>query len=276
MKTDARGFSLVELLVVIAIVSLLAALLLPALQKAREKALEADCINTQRQLALALHMYAGDHNGYFPFATESVNYMTRRHRSTATLLTNPPGLPGVTLVNTDTGVTSLWKHGYITGWTGATPTANPTPIPSFLRQVNCPARDAGRIQSQGLRSATVCSYMFYFGFWIDHNTLEINNTWWFSPKRDSDPGKWLLFGDTHGTTWDYSDVAGAVTSTNPANANNHRNGSYWARIDGAVEYFSLGKMRAPSSTSTAGRYYAPADEYVPPGVSDARVRVKGL
>jgi prepilin-type N-terminal cleavage/methylation domain-containing protein/prepilin-type processing-associated H-X9-DG protein len=70
------GFTLIELLVVIGIIGILTSMLMPALGRAKGSAQRIGCLNNEKQLALALRMYADDNNGFFPPRVQTNRWCT--------------------------------------------------------------------------------------------------------------------------------------------------------------------------------------------------------
>src|ERR1043166_491096 len=66
LHKNRKAFTLIELLVVIAIIGILASMLLPALNQAREKGRSAVCVSNLKQIGIAITMYTDDNNDYYP------------------------------------------------------------------------------------------------------------------------------------------------------------------------------------------------------------------
>lgn len=105
-----RGFTLIELLVVISIIALLIAILLPALTAAREAGRRVACASNQRQIGLALEMYAQDHDGFYPANIVNEGQPTQKTwdlflewyiRSDPAALTQPGGATGEPIIRYD-------------------------------------------------------------------------------------------------------------------------------------------------------------------------------
>ena len=88
-----HGFTLVELLVVLAIISALAALLLPALAMAKEKARSIFCLNNLKQIGIAMTLYADDHNDFLVPAEYDVGNGAKYREGWPTILLNRQYLP---------------------------------------------------------------------------------------------------------------------------------------------------------------------------------------
>src|SRR5271157_6422755 len=100
-----RGFTLIEVLVVIAIIAVLIALLLPAVQQAREAAHRVQCTNNLKQLALALNNYENA-NGCYPMAIRIVPIGT--YSSNSYLVTLLPQIEQQPLYNSFSFEINAW------------------------------------------------------------------------------------------------------------------------------------------------------------------------
>ncbi|MGN0879558.1 MAG: DUF1559 domain-containing protein [Oligosphaeraceae bacterium] len=144
-----HSFTLIELLVVIGIIAILAALLLPALQKARESANQADCTSQLKQIGLAMVMYAGDNKSNLPVYNDSV---TGSHNAK--------------------GIYYLGFLDYLkTPKVLVCRSTKHKPFDNFKKDMG--TADFGTDTARDTSSATRCSYLYYAGFNADEMTPDV-------------------------------------------------------------------------------------------------------
>jgi prepilin-type N-terminal cleavage/methylation domain-containing protein len=126
-----RGFTLVELLVVIAIIGVLVALLLPAVQFARESARRTQCANNLRQLALGVHLY---HDTHLVFPPSHLNYMSTYKAEVYTPTLNHSGWLFVLPMVEQTGVAQRIDFNYASG-PSQYPSGGTVPVPLLTQEM---------------------------------------------------------------------------------------------------------------------------------------------
>ena len=198
MKRQRGGFTLIELLVVVAIIAILAAMLLPALSKAKTRALAASCMNDKRQLTIAWVMYTGENSDHF-----AINSDPHVHNSTfyPAGSSSPSWIAGTIdwttgQYNTNTMYVSSDKYALLGGYIAQNLKVFACPAANYLSPAQVAAGWDHRIRSIAMDGAIGEGYKYQepanpFGW-----------TQWFVAKKITDlrypgPSESWVFTDEH-------------------------------------------------------------------------------
>ena len=218
-QRQVRGFTLIELLVVVAIIAVLAALLLPSLGTARERARTIVCANNLRQMITAVHLYAGEHDDYLPCGTYASAYLGGVHGRMEAYALSDSNFFGATPKCSFASVRSRYHcPSWQTDWpnTGNRNFCYSSPLygPFGSGSLGC---DVGILKLSEIRNPTLTIMFFDAGTF--RSQLASNTTWGTlnasSRPRYSHLGRGnFSFFDGHVALWTEDEFISAAT-TNP-------------------------------------------------------------
>jgi prepilin-type N-terminal cleavage/methylation domain-containing protein/prepilin-type processing-associated H-X9-DG protein len=265
VKASRGAFTLIELLVVIAIIAILAAILLPVLDRAKQRAVTTYCLNNMKQLQLAYRMYVDDNSDKLPLNVVNSQY------SQFSWITNSVG--GTVLFDSiRAGVLYPYNQSAkIYLCPGQITRTVPTPSGEVLK-----ARQ--QYGNQNIVTGTLepvtrtCSINYPLGgVTVNGGTIGgplasgVNALVKFSQIRAPNPGPVQMFVFVDENQWSVDDGDFAVWPTGAGNnwwnmpGSRHNNGSTWSFADGHVEYWKWHGYVVPAAELHYQGAYTPAD-----------------
>ena len=240
-RNNSSRFTLIELLVVIAIIAILAALLLPALKSASDRAKLSDCAGRQKQISTASFVYAGDNDSYVP-CTYGTNYANRIMYTATNPSSSPYYCCRLSVIKLMTTIDGTKAGGKPAGYLPMSKKADLNERYDFF---NCPSRPGNKQYT---------SIFWFMGFPGNKRPGSIRK---LSTAKKYQKylfgglvGRKINLGFDKEVEWGF----------------NHRNtASNWALVDGSVQIFKFNDMKSSTAFLSGKECFFPADMYVSDG-----------